>query len=165
MESRLPAPGDRPTAALLFAGDEPEDFAPYRVSGEGANKEHFRTLGISDAFEGTGVEGYSGSEAVDYETLLEVDPDSLLLRYHGNKTRAEFETTTVSYVGEHELGSRLSAVRNGMMFRGSPIYCGPLHNLFMIERYATGLFPETFTEDRLFDRQRLADIVTGGDQS
>ena len=162
VESRLPAPEDRPNAVLVFAGDEPEDFAPYRVSGTGANKEHFRTLGLSDAFEGTGIEGYSGSQSVDYETLLEIDPDALLLRYHGNKTREEFEDTTVSYVRDHDLGSELSAVQNDMVFRGSPIYCGPLHNLFMIERYATGLYPEEFTEDQLFDRDRLATIITEG---
>jgi iron complex transport system substrate-binding protein len=161
IEGALPPAEERPDAALVFAGDEPESFAPYRVSGKGANKEHFHTLGIDDAFAGTEVAGYSGSESVDYETLLDIDPDSLLLRYHGEKTREEFGETTLAYMQEHDLGSQLTAVQEGRVFRGSPIYCGPLHNLFMLERYATAYFPERF-DDELFDRQRVADIVNGG---
>jgi len=160
IEAELPPAEERPDGALLFAGDEPDSFAPYRVSGMGANKEHFHTLGIDDAFEGTKVEGYSGSQSVDYETLLEIDPDSLLLRYHGNKTREEFEETTLAYMREHDVGSQLTAVQEGRVFRGSPIYCGPLHNLFMLERYATAYFPSRF-DGELFDRQRVADIING----
>jgi iron complex transport system substrate-binding protein len=160
IEAQRPPAEERPDAALLFAGDEPDSFAPYRVSGKGANKEHFDTLGIDDAFEGTEVEGYSGSQSVDYETLLEIDPDSLLLRYHGNKTREEFEETTLAYMRDHDVGSQLTAVQEGRVFRGSPIYCGPLHNLFMLERYATAYFPSRF-DSELFDRQALADIING----
>ncbi|QLH81675.1 ABC transporter substrate-binding protein [Halosimplex pelagicum] len=165
VQSRLPAPDDRPNAALVFAGEQPEEFTPYRLSGNGANKEHFRTLGLADAFAGTGVDGLSTSDTgtIDYETLLEVDPDSLLLRYHRRgKSRAEFEDSVLSYMRDHPVGSNLTAVQEGRVFRGGPIYSGPLHNLFMIERYATGYFPEAFDGDELFDRDRLARIVTEG---
>jgi iron complex transport system substrate-binding protein len=165
VQSRLPAPDDRPNAALVFGGREPEQFTPYRLSGNGANKEHFHTLGLSDAFSGTGIDGLSTSNGgrIDYETLLEVDPDSLLVRYHKRGlTREEFEDAVVSYMKDHDLGSQLTAVQNDRVFRGGPIYAGPLHNLFMIERYAKGYFPEEFTEDELFDRQRLASIITDG---
>ncbi|MDQ2074418.1 ABC transporter substrate-binding protein [Haloarcula sp. H-GB4] len=163
VQARLPAPEQRPNAALMFAGEEPEAFTPYRISGSGANKEHFQTLGISDAFADTGVEGYSGSELLDYETLLEIDPDSLLLRYHREgKTREEFENSVLAYMKDHEVGSRLRAVQNDRVFRGGPIYTGPLHNLFMIERYAKRYFPEEFTEAHLFDREHLATIINDG---
>ncbi|WP_367175127.1 ABC transporter substrate-binding protein [Haloarcula rubripromontorii] len=163
VQARLPAPADRPNAALVFAGEEPEEFTPYRISGNGANKEHFQTLGISDAFADTGVEGYSGSESLDYETLLEIDPDSLLLRYHREgKTREEFENSVLAYMKDHEVGSQLRAVQNDRVFRGGPIYTGPLHNLFMIERYAKAYFPDEFTETHLFDRAHLAEIITEG---
>ncbi|WP_459191685.1 ABC transporter substrate-binding protein [Halosimplex sp. J119] len=168
VQSRLPAPDDRPNAALVFAGEEPEEFTPYRLSGNGANKEHFRTLGIADAFAGTGVDGLSTSErgTIDYETMLEVDPDSLLLRYHEEgKTREEFENSVLGYMRDHEIGSQLTAVQEGRVFRGGPIYAGPLHNLFMIERYAKAYFPEEFTEEVLFDRDELARIVTEGTDS
>ncbi|MEE6208899.1 ABC transporter substrate-binding protein [Salarchaeum sp. III] len=165
VQARLPPRTERPNAALMFAGKQPETFTPYRISGGGANKEHFRAVGIEDAFEGTGVEGYTGSESLDYETLLEIDPDSLLLRYHGRgMTRAEFEDTVIPYLEDHNLGSELTAVQEGRVFRGGPIYAGPLHNLFMIERYATGLYPTQFEEDQLIDRDRLATIITEGVQ-
>jgi len=165
VQSRLPAPDERPNAALVFGGQQPEEFTPYRLSGNGANKEHFRTLGLSDAFSGTGVDGLSTSNSgtIDYETLLEVNPDSLLIRYHRTGlTRQEFEDEVVSYMREHALGSQLTAVQNDRVFRGGPIYSGPLHNLFMIERYARGYFPEVFPEEELFDRDRLATIITEG---
>ncbi|GAA3857398.1 ABC transporter substrate-binding protein [Haloarcula argentinensis] len=163
VQTRLPAPEQRPNAALMFAGEEPEAFTPYRISGNGANKEHFQTLGISDTFSDTGIEGYSGSESLDYETLLEIDPDSLLLRYHREgKTREEFENSVLAYMKDHEVGSRLRAVQNDRVFRGGPIYTGPLHNLFMIERYAKRYFPEEFTEAHLFDREHLATIINDG---
>ncbi|WP_018258905.1 ABC transporter substrate-binding protein [Halomicrobium katesii] len=164
VQSRLPAPDERPNAALVFAGEEPEEFSPYRLSGNGANKEHYHTLGLSDAFAGSGVDGLSTTDrgTIDYETLLEIDPDSLLLRYHKRgKSREEFEDTILSYMQDHPVGSQLTAVQEERVFRGGPIYAGPLHNLFMIERYATGYFPEAFSEDELFDRQRLADIING----
>jgi len=165
VQSRLPAPDERPNAALVFAGEEPDEFSPYRLSGNGANKEHFHTLGLSDAFAGSGVDGLSTSDTgtIDYETLLEIDPDSLLLRYHREgKTREEFENDVLAYMQDHPVGSQLTAVQNERVFRGGPIYAGPLHNLFMIERFATGYFPDAFSEDRLFDRDRLATIITEG---
>jgi iron complex transport system substrate-binding protein len=165
VQSRLPAPEERPNAALVFGGREPEAFTPYRLSGNGANKEHFHTLGLSDAFSGTDINGLSTGDSgtIDYEALLEVDPDSLLIRYHETGlTRSQFEDEVVSYLEEHEVASRLTAVRNDRVFRGGPIYSGPLHNLFMIERYAKEYFPETFGGERLVDRDRLAAIITEG---
>jgi len=165
VQSRLPAPDDRPNAALVFGGTQPEEFTPYRLSGNGANKEHFHTLGLSDAFAGSGIGGLSteNSGTIDYETLLEVDPDSLLIRYHEEGlTREAFEQDVVQYMRDHPVGGELTAVQEGKVFRGGPIFCGPLHNLFMIERYAKGYFPDEFSEDQLFDRTRLAKIVTEG---
>jgi len=165
VQSRLPAPDDRPNAALVFGGQSPEEFSPYRLSGNGANKEHFHALGLSDAFAGTSVDGLSTSDrgTIDYETLMEVDPDSLLIRYHEEGlTREGFEEAVVQHMEEHPVGSELTAVQNDRVFRGGPIYSGPLHNLFMIERYATGYFPERFPEDELFDRDELASIITEG---
>ncbi|WP_248517300.1 ABC transporter substrate-binding protein [Salinarchaeum laminariae] len=162
IESRIPSATERPNALLLFAGEEPTEFAPYRISGKGANKEHFRTLGIDDAFAGTGTEGYTDGQSVDYETLLDVDPDALLLRYHGNKTDAEFENTIVDFLRNHDVASRLTAVENDMVFQGSPIYCGPLHNLFELDRLASAFYPDEFGGEELFDRDELAGIITEG---
>jgi len=163
VQADLPAADDRPNALLTFAaGDEPEAFYPYRVSDQGTNKKQFHDLGITDALADTGIEGLSTTDRgqIDYETMLEVDPDSILVRGHEGKTRAEFEDTVLAFMRRHETASELTAVRNGMVFRGGPIYSGPLHHLFLVERYATGYFPDVYSGE-LFDRQRVADIVDG----
>jgi iron complex transport system substrate-binding protein len=164
VEARGPGPDARPNAALVWQGEnEPEEFYPYRLSGKGANKEHFHTLGITDAFAGTGVDGLSTTDrgTLDYETLFEVDPDAILLRGHGDKSREEFRNTVLSFMREHSVASQLTAVENETVFRGGPIYAGPLHNLFLLERFAQSFFPDIFTEDQLFDHQRVADIING----
>ena len=162
VQADLPPADSRPNALLTFAAsNEPEKFYPYRVSDEGTNKKHFHDLGITDALAGTGVEGLSTTDRgqIDYETMLQVDPDSILVRGHEGKSRAEFETTVLSFMHDHETASELTAVQNGNVFRGGPIYAGPLHNLFLTERYATGYFPEAFSGE-LFDRDELAGIIT-----
>jgi iron complex transport system substrate-binding protein len=162
VQTKLPGPNSRPDALLCWqAKNEPESFYPYRLSGKGTNKKAFHDVGITDALSGTGVQGLSESErgTIDYETLLEVDPDSILLRGHEGKTRKEFENTVLKFMKNHEVASQLRAVENGKVFRGGPIYPGPLHHLFLVERYATGYFPEKFSGE-LFDRDELASIVT-----
>jgi len=163
VQSRLPGPDSRPAALLCFAGeDQPEEFSPYRLSGKGTNKKQFHDLGIGDALANTGIEGLSTTErgTIDYETLLEVDPDALLVRGHEDKTEEEFRETVVSYMADHDVAGELTAVRNGTVFRGGPIYQGPIAHLFNLERFATALFPETFSGD-LFARAELSAIVRG----
>jgi len=163
VQARLPAADARPNALLTFAaGDEPEAFYPYRVSDRGTNKKQFRDLGLTDALADTGIEGLSTTDRgqIDYETILQVDPDSILVRGHEEKTRAEFENTVLAFMQDHETASALTAVQNDAVFRGGPIYPGPLHHLFLLERYATAYFPGVYSGE-LFDRSRLSEIVTG----
>ncbi len=47
------------------------------------------------------------------------------------------------------------------MYRGGPIYQGPIQNLFLTERFATLLYPDSY-DGELFDRERVAEII-GGD--
>jgi iron complex transport system substrate-binding protein len=162
VQTKIPGPNSRPDALLCWqASNEPESFYPYRLSGKGTNKKAFHDVGITDALSGTGIEGLSESErgTIDYETMLEIDPDSILLRGHEGKTREEFENTVLKFMKNHEVASELRAVKNGKVFRGGPIYVGPLHHLFLVERYATEYFPDTFSGE-LFDRDELASIVT-----
>ncbi|WP_254839115.1 ABC transporter substrate-binding protein [Natronomonas marina] len=164
IQADLPPADDRPNALLTFAApDQPEAFYPYRVSDQGTNKKQFHDLGITDALAGTGIEGLSTTDRgqIDYETMLEVDPDSVLVRGHEDKSREEFEDTVLAFMRSHETASELTAVEDGRVFRGGPIYAGPLHNLFLTERYAKLYFPEVYSGD-LFDRDAVADIVNGG---
>ena len=163
VQADLPPADDRPNALLTFAaGDEPEAFYPYRVSDQGTNNKQFHDLGLTDALADTGIEGLSENDRgqIDYETMLEVDPDSILVRGHEDKSRAEFEDTVLAFMQDHGTASDLTAVQNEQVFRGGPIYSGPLHHLFLVERYATGYFPDTYSGE-LFDRGQLSDIITG----
>lgn len=157
----LPSERKRPAGVLCFAdSDEPEKFSPYRLTDEGTNKKHFRDLGVSDALADTNVEGLSTSNrgSFDYETMLEVDPDALFIRGHETKTREEFENSVLSFMREHDVASELTAVKEGRVYRGGPIYQGPIQNLFLTERFATLLYPDAYSGE-LFDRGEIASIV------
>ena len=163
LSATLPSADARPNALLCFgASDEPEQFYPYRLSDRGTNKKQFRDLGITDALAGTGVSGLSTNDRgqIDYETLLQVDPDSILLRGHERKTEQEFQDTVVSFMEGHDVASELTAVQDGRVFRGGPIYQGPIQHLFTLERFATLYFPDQFSGE-LFSRDDLAAAVRG----
>jgi iron complex transport system substrate-binding protein len=156
-------PDEGPQAALVWGGDDqPTSFSPYRLDGEGANKKAFHDLNVQDAFAGSDVEGLStGNRAkVDYETLLQVDPEVLFVRGHEGKTRAEFADTVLAFMESHETAGRLTAVQNGDVYRGGPIYLGPIQHLYLLERFAGQLYPEAVSGE-LFDRDELAAIVSG----
>jgi iron complex transport system substrate-binding protein len=163
VEADLPVADDRPAALLTFAdGDEPEQFFPYRLADRGTNNKQFHDLGVEDALAGTGISGLSTSDrgTIDYETVLEVDPDVLLIRGHEDKTHEEFADTVLGYMQRHDVASELTAVQEEQVFRGGPIYQGPVQHLFTLERAATELYPETF-QGELFDRERVDAILAG----
>ncbi|WP_424019870.1 ABC transporter substrate-binding protein [Halorientalis pallida] len=159
----LPPESERPTGLFAHAnGTEPEVFSPYRFDTGGTSVKHWRDLGVKDALVGTDVEGFSSTnrKRIDYEQLLEIDPDVLLLKGHESKTATEFENTVVEFMRDHDVASELTAVQNGRVFRGGPTYQGPIYNLFLVERGAKDLYPDRFSGE-LFDRDRVADIVAG----
>lgn len=163
VQADLPPATERPAALLAFAGsNEPEEFSPYRITDKGTNKKHLHDLGVEDALAGSGIEGLSEANRakVDYETLLDIDPEFLLLRGHEDKSAAEFESTVGAFMADHSAASELTAVQNGNVYRGGPIYQGPISNLFLTERMATSVYPDQFS-GALFDREKLAAIVTG----
>ena len=167
IQTRLPPADDRPNVLLVYEGsDEPEKFSPYRLNDMGTSKKQWRDLGVSDALAGTGVKGLSTTDRgrIDYETMLEVDPDVILLRAHERKSATEFRDTVLSFMRDHPVASQLTAVEEGRVYRGGYLYQGPIQNLFLTERAAKQLYPDEFgavTDDaELFDRRRVADIVT-----
>ncbi|WP_418284272.1 ABC transporter substrate-binding protein [Halorubrum sp. DTA46] len=165
IQSRLPPVDDRPTALLTYgAGDEPDTFYPYRVSDRGTNNKQWHDLGVADALADTGIDGLSTSDrgTIDYETMLEVDPDAILVRSDTVRSATEFEDTVLAYMRDHEVASQLTAVQAGRVIRGGPIYQGPLIHLFTLEAGARGLYPDEFGGDgELFDRDEVAAIVRG----
>jgi iron complex transport system substrate-binding protein len=166
LQASLPSADARPNGLLCFAGsDEPEAFSPYRLTDKGTNKKPFRDLGIPDALAGTGIEGLSTNERgqIDYETMLNVDPDAIFIRGHEDKSRQAFEDTVVAFMEGHDTASELTAVQEGRVLRGGPIYLGPIQHLFVTERLALELFPEGYSGE-LFDREELAGIITGEEE-
>lgn len=168
IQTRLPPASERPSVLLTFEfNDEPEAFSPYRLNDKGTNKKQWRDLGVSDALAGTDIENLSTTERtkLDYEGLLDVDPDVLLIRGHERKSPEEFRDTVLAYMKDHPVGSELTAVQNDRVYRGGPLKQGPIQNLFLTERAAKQVYPEEFGEvtsdEQLFDRQRVADIIKG----
>lgn len=162
VKSRLPPEKKRPSVAVVYPQpvEKPDSFLPYPL-GPGTTFAHMNTLGLRDAF-GDDTESFTNDRGeVDYETLLEIDPDALLFQGHETKSAKEFRRTVVSSLEEQSIAGQLTAVQNGDVYRAGGLYQGPLINLFLIERLGQDLYPEAFGSERLFDRRKVADIVTG----
>ncbi|SFR76374.1 iron complex transport system substrate-binding protein [Halogeometricum rufum] len=155
----VPGRSERPSAAVVWgSGDQPEQFYPYTID-EGTSFKHLNDLQVKDALANTDVKNfYESRGAIDFETLLEVDPAVLLIRGQEAKTADEFQNTVVSFVESHDVASQLTAVQNGDVYRAGPLYQGPITNLVVTERLARTLYG---VEEELFDRERVADIVAG----
>jgi iron complex transport system substrate-binding protein len=155
----VPSSGDRPAVAIMWAGgNEPEEFSPYLIS-QGTSFKQWRDLGVRDALAETDVQDFHQTRAaVDYETLLEIDPEHLMFRGHEGQTESEFRNTLVAFLEDHDVASQLTAVRNGDVYRGGPLYQGPITNLVVTERAAKQVYG---VDEQLFDRQRVAEIVAG----
>ena len=152
---------ERPNVAILWAtGDRPESFLPYVID-QGTSFKQWRDLKVTDALAKSDVANFHSSRTkVDYETLLEVDPEVLLLRGHETKTADQFRNTVVSFMESHSVASKLTAVKNGEVYRGGPLYQGPITNLVLTERAAKQLYADRLSGP-LFDPQRVSDVVNG----
>ncbi|SEQ86995.1 ABC transporter substrate-binding protein [Natrinema salaciae] len=155
-------PDESPTVAVLVPeSDEPEAFYPYLID-EGTQSKHWTDLGVRDALGPNGVEdAQAGGGTIDFETLLEIDPDVLAVRQQGRVTERAFEDGMVAHLRDHDVASKLTAVRNDRVVYAGMTYQGPIIHLFQLERAARGLYPDEFGGEELFDRQTVADIVTG----
>lgn len=163
IESSLPPEEDRLDGALVWAEDDPDEFTAMRISDEGAANQHFHDLEIGDAFDGTDIAARSSdnSATIGFETMLEVDPAAIFVSERERESREEFEEGIVASLRDHPIGGELSAVQDDRVFRGGPIYQGPIYNLFVTERTALECYPDHF-EGELFDRDRVSEIVRDG---
>ncbi|WP_353633243.1 ABC transporter substrate-binding protein (plasmid) [Halobacterium sp. NMX12-1] len=160
VEARLPS--ETPSVAVLYPAEvPPESFYPYLIGG-GTQSKHWNDLGVGDALAEHGVtDAQAGGGTIDFETLLEIDPDALAIRLQGEISESYFEENIRSHLESHDAASQLSAVQNDRVVYGGLTYQGPIIHLFQLERAAQGLYPEAFGGEQLFDRQRVADIVNG----
>jgi len=159
LASVVPGRDERPEVAVVWGGgDEPEQFYPYVID-EGTSFKHFNDLEVRDALATSDVKDfYSSRGAIDFETLLEVDPEVLLLRGQESKSAEEFGDTVVSFMRDHEVAGSLTAVESGDVYRAGQLYQGPITNLVVTERLAGALYD---ADGRLFDRERVGEIVNG----
>ncbi len=160
VHSRLP--DERPEVAVLVPkSSEPEAFYPYHID-EGTQSKHWNDLRVEGALAANGVaDAQATGGTIDYETLLDIDPDVIAIRQQGAVSESEFERGIVSFMRDHDAASELRAVRNDRVIYGGMTYQGPIIHLFQLERAARGLYPDAFGDEELFDRGRVADIVTG----
>jgi len=158
VESVVPS-GEGPEVAVLWGvGDEPTEFYPYVIGG-GTGFKHFRDLGVRDALADSDVKDFHASRAaIDLETVLEIDPEVLMLRGYEAKSREAFQTTVVSFLENHQTARALTAVDNGDVYRAGGLYQGPITNMVVTERTAGQLYG---VEDDLFDREQTAAVVNG----
>jgi hypothetical protein len=174
IRTNLPPESERPSVGLVVFSDD--SFRPYELNNPGFAKAHLRPLEARDAFaESDQTYDESQDDSLDYEGMLELDPDVIL---HSQGISGFFDVAEIRKTLEnHPVGSELTAVQNDRVYSSGTPFQGPLMNLFQLEMTAKQLYPDTFGEwpadgsedtypdipedEQLFDRQRIADIING----
>jgi ABC-type Fe3+-hydroxamate transport system substrate-binding protein len=169
IESGLPPESERPSAVMLASADLDEIYA-YTLSNPGFLTAHTRPFGARDAFEGA----VETNTVVDFETLLEADSDVILF-LGGFEPGTSLPERREAFRSD-PVASEITAVQNGRLYPQGARYQGPILHLFQLEMTAKQLYPEEFGEwptydsgpypefpesERLFDRGRVADAITG----
>lgn len=169
IEGNLPTRSERPSAVMLASADLDEIYA-YTLSNPGFLTAHTQPFGARDAFDGA-VESNS---VVDFETLLEADPDVILF-LGGFEPGTDLPKRREAFRSD-AIASEITAVQNGRMYPQGARYQGPILNLFQLEMTAKQLYPDAFgewpayesgpypeipEEEQLFDRQRVANAING----
>jgi ABC-type Fe3+-hydroxamate transport system substrate-binding protein len=167
IQSELPPKEERPRVALAvhyqgtFYG-QPGPMAP------GFARAHTRPLEPRDAFADYPQYQTVGA-TYDMETMLEVDPD-VFIQMLG--IQFSDRIGSLKNPDEGSVKSEVTAFREGNVYNGGTNYQGPLYTLFQTEMTAKQIYPDLFgewngldaeipEEERLFDRQRVADIING----
>jgi len=172
IQANLPPEEERPTAVRVTLGDG--QFWTYHLNRPGFWLADTRPLAANDAFGDETWDGLWGS--VGYETMAEADPD-VILHLWGMTPRYNMATVREKLTS-HNVGAELSAVKNDRVYAHGMRYHGPIMNLFQIEMTAKQLYPDIFGEwptyrngdhypeipsdEHLFDRDRVTEIVTEG---
>ncbi|WP_198668003.1 ABC transporter substrate-binding protein [Saliphagus sp. LR7] len=173
IEEGLPPEEERPTVGAIIFMEE--TFYPSALDAPGFATSDLRPLGATDAFAG---EELTYETSYDYEAMLEFDPDVLLHRYG---VASYYDVGAIAEtLADHPVASRITAVENGRVYPSGDPEQGPLMNLFQLEMAAKQLYPDQFgawpednhgeaypefpEEERLFDRERVADAIGGAGQ-
>ncbi|WP_440765137.1 ABC transporter substrate-binding protein [Natronorubrum sp. DTA7] len=169
LEADLPPEQERPTAVMAGMSDI-ESMYVYTLDTPGFLTAHVRPL------EPVGALGddVSSGDTIDMEGLLEADPD-VIFAPGGMHPGTDMSGIRDAFQN-HSIGQRISAVENGRIYAQGARYQGPILNLFQLEMTAKQLYPDAFGEwptytdgpypeipadERLFDRQEVAEIIAG----
>ena len=171
IEKKLPPKKERPTAVRVTYSDG--KFYTYHLNKPGYWLADTRPLGAKDAFARKDWGSLWGT--VDFETMLEVDPDVILHLW--GISPGYYVQDVQKKIENHPAGEKLSAIQNDRFYASGMRYQGPIMNLFQLEMTAKQLYPDQFGEwpgyekkkpypkipedEQLFDRKKLANIVTG----
>jgi ABC-type Fe3+-hydroxamate transport system substrate-binding protein len=178
IEANVPPTYDRPSAALVLLSADEDSGWGYKMNYPGYYAAHTRPMGAEDALADAVGEGYGDDGrniTLDYELLLEADPDVLLVL--GPMT-GYFDLDEIRQRLENdEVASEITAVQDDRVYAQGARRQGPVLNLFQLEMTAKQLYPDQFgtwpgyvngepypeipESERLFDRQRVAEIITG----
>ncbi|QLC35322.1 ABC transporter substrate-binding protein (plasmid) [Halarchaeum sp. CBA1220] len=173
VEAELPPQDERPTVGMVYPRLSENAFYVHKLNQPGYFFAHTRPLGANDVFADIETGEYGG-KLVDYEAMLEADPDVIIMN-HGISSYYDVPEAKES-IRSHSVGSQLTAVENDRLYASGNPRQGPVMNLFQLEMTAKQFYPELFGEwpgfsadqypeipesERLFDRQRLADVING----
>lgn len=160
VQSRVP--DETPDVAVLLPAEvPPESFYPY-VIGDGTQSKQWNDLGVGRALAESDVADFHETRGtIDYETLLDVDPDVIAIRLNDDIRSQGFEGEIVDHMKDHSVAKELTAVQTDRVIRGGMSYQGPIINLFQTEQAAQAIFPDEFGGEELFDRDAVGDIVAG----
>ncbi|NHN60653.1 MULTISPECIES: ABC transporter substrate-binding protein [Halorussus] len=174
IQEKLPPKEERPTAVRVTLAGDGESFWTYHLNKPGYWLADTRPLGANDAFAEEDWGSLWGQ--VDYETMLQADPD-VVLHLWGMTPNYSMSDTLAS-LQDHPVGSQLTAVENDRVYPAGMRYQGPIMNLFQIEMGAKQLYPDLFGEwpdyedgqhypevpedEQLFDRTEVAEIIASG---
>jgi ABC-type Fe3+-hydroxamate transport system substrate-binding protein len=175
---RLPPESERPTVmvggiwdevyanVIYFAETTPEVVRDGEVRTYG--KKQYRGLGVVNAFADASY-GSPFWTTTDGEGLLEANPDVIFV--DNGVADLEFFEEQRQKLRDDPVMSEVAAVKNDRIYPGGTAVQGPIVNMFQTEMAAKQLYPEEFGEwhglgetpesERLFDRERVSDIVNG----
>ena len=173
IQADLPPKEERPTAVRATLSQDGTTFWTYHLNEPGYWLADTRPLGANDAFADEDWGDLWGS--VDYEVMLEADPDVILHLWGMTPNYSMADTR--ERLRKDASGRELTAVQNDRVYPAGMRYQGPIMNLFQIEMGAKQLYPDVFgewpgyedgehypdipAEERLFDRERVANAVNG----
>mgnify|MGYP000681135695 CR=1 FL=1 len=173
IESGLPPESERPSAAMVLPSTADDSMWTYRLNAPGYHAAHTRPLGATDAVAAAGTAD-NGAQ-IDYEALLAADPDVLFVL--GGVVDAHDMTAIRETLVDDPIASSVTAVEEERVHALGTRHQGPLVNLFQTEMAAKQLYPEAFGEwptyvegaypdlsddQRLFDHDRVAAVITDG---